>query len=112
MEFSFEVIAMLTLEHKKEDSNKSKHVATDLRLEVSPNLNRAEYLDEDDLPTKSGAAAMTVTLVQALVANIHHAHQKGFRDSADHLRYIMAELQKGFAETAIVQQGNMKNING
>jgi len=40
--------------------------------------------------------------------NIHMAHEKGFRDSAEHLRWIISELERGFVTVANVEQSNFK----
>lgn len=49
-------------------------------------------------------------LVQGLIGNIHLAHEKGFRDSAEHLRWIISELERGFIEVTNVQQSNFKQL--
>lgn len=102
MEFHFTGIVKVTMDHIPGSSN-SKHVATDFRLQPGKNLIQDQYNDKAGLPTKSGSHALTQTFVQGLIGNIHYAHQKGYRDSADHLRYIIGELERGFAE--VVQQG-------
>ena len=107
MEFSFEAKVVLTLEHKKEMTT-SKHVATDFNLDVSDNLVRSQYLDKEDLPTEAGSKVLSNVLVQGLVGNIHLAHEKGFRDSAEHLRWIISELERGFIEVGNVEQSNFK----
>lgn len=85
----------------------SKHVATDFRLDISNNLDKEIYLDEEELPTKAGIKPLTQAFVQGLVGNIHMAHQKGYWDSAAHFRYIIDELQRGFVEVAIAGTGTM-----
>lgn len=107
MEFSFEAKVVLTLEHKK-GMTKSKHVATDFNIDVSDNLDRSMYLDEKKLPTEAGSRTLSNILIQGLVGNIHLAHEKGFMDSAEHLRWIISELEKGFATVAYVKQSNFK----
>lgn len=107
MEFSFEAKVVLTLEHKKEMTT-SKHVATDFNLVVSDNLVRSQYLDKEGLPTLAGSKVLSNVLVQGLVGNIHLAHEKGFRDSAEHLRWIISELERGFITVANVEQSNFK----
>jgi hypothetical protein len=108
MEFTIEGRCVVTLEHK-EGQNTSSHVATDFNLDVSKNLNRKQYLDKEDLPTKDGTKALTQCFVQGLVGNIHQAHQKGYWDSAEHLRYIIAELERGFATVANAYTSNFKS---
>jgi hypothetical protein len=104
MEYSFEARVKLTLEHTQGDE-KSRHMETNFNLEVCDNLKRDEYLDSKNLPTKAGSHSFTNVLIQGLVGNIHMADQKGFRDSADHLRYIIAELEKGFISIADMEAG-------
>lgn len=81
-------------------------MATDIRLELSNNLDAKKYLNRG-LPTPEGSRAMTTTLVAGLVANIHKAHAEGWRDSAEHLRHIIAELERGFSSVAKVYEGEM-----
>lgn len=107
MRFRFTAISELVLEHFEGDA-KSTHVATNLRLELSKNLDRKLYL-KNDLPTKEGVKPLTQALVQGLIANIHHAHEKKFWDSAEHLRYIISELERGFVEVAEVKESTMKD---
>jgi hypothetical protein len=108
MEFSFEAKVVLTLEHKK-GAETSKHVSTDFNLKVIGPLQRNQYLDAEDLPTEAGSKVLSNVLVQGLVGNIHMAHEKGFRDSAEHLRWIISELERGFVTVANVEHSNFKS---
>lgn len=102
MEFSFEARVVLTLEHEK-GSTASKHVATDFNLYLGGPLDKKQYLDNQDLPTEVGSKALSNVLIQGLVGNIHMAHEKGFRDSAEHLRWIISELERGFVSVGKVK---------
>jgi hypothetical protein len=82
--FRFIGISELVLEHKPGEY-KSTHVATNVRLELSKNLEKSQYL-KNDLPTRDGVKPLTQAFIQGLVANIHSAHDKGWWDSAEHLR--------------------------
>ena len=104
--FSLTAVAKLELSHT-EGTSTSKHEGIGMFLEVSENLDRTKYLDEEDLPTEEGSRALTMVLTSALVANIHMADQSGWRDSAEHLRYIIGELERGFASVATVSKGKM-----
>ena len=106
MKFGFTAIARLVLDHVPGSSN-SQHVQTDLRLELEGPLNKKMYLDKE-LPTVDGARSLTTAMVSGLVANIHNCHQKGWIDSAKHLRTIIAELERGFASPAAVTDNYMK----
>lgn len=102
MEFSFEAKVVLELEHK-ENSNTSKHVATKFNMSVSKNLDKKKYIDKEDLPTKEGSIVLSNVLIQGLVGNIHFAHEKNYRDSAEHLRWIISELERGFASVSNIE---------
>jgi hypothetical protein len=104
-EFYFKATCKLTMSNEVGVPT-SKHVATDFRLDVSPNLQQDVYL-QNDLPTKEAIKPMTQCFIQGLVGNIHFAHEKGWWDSAEHLRYIIKELERGFVEVAKVSDGIM-----
>lgn len=106
MEFSITGISKVTMEHKKGEP-KSTHVATDMRLEISEGMDRKMYLDENDLPTQTAIKHLTQSFIQGLVCNIHMAHQKGWWDSAEHIRYIISELKRGFVQVATVGESTM-----
>jgi hypothetical protein len=107
MEFGFEAKVVLNLEHKK-GMKTSKHITTDFNLDVIGDLDKNQYLDKEDLPTEAGSKVLSNVLVQGLIGNIHLAHEKGFRDSAEHLRWIISELERGFISVANVNQSNFK----
>lgn len=68
----------------------------DYFLEISDNLVKSQYLNANDLPHKDGYKAFTQALVQGLSANIAKAHEDGAWPEADHLRYIIKELERAF----------------
>ena len=103
MEYSFEAKVVVTMNHNTGDTT-STHVATDLNLSLSKNLKHDQYLDYEDLPTAAGTKALTHTLVQGLVGNIHQAEQNGFKPSAEHLREIIADLERGLIQVAEVSK--------
>ena len=68
-------------------SNNSDHLEKTIRTETG-SLNEA------------GVRIQTQAFVQGITAAIHEAHQRGVWDSADHLRYIIEELEKGFVRVS------------
>lgn len=106
MRYSITGIVKVTADYSHGDT-KSTHVATDFKLEVSKHLEQSKYNDRRGLPTKEGAHALTNAFVQGLVGCIHHAHEKGYKDSAEHLRYIISELERGFINVATTSEGTM-----
>lgn len=107
MEFTFEALVRLTMDHQ-EGQERSTHVATEFLLDPLKPINRDSYLDEDDLPNKDGSRVLSNVLVQGLIGNIHMAHDNGFRDSAEHLRWIIAELEKGFVAVGNVEKATFR----
>lgn len=104
MEIMFEVRVGLVLNHN-ENTGGTKLKSTKYNLKVDDYLEASKYIDEDNLPNKEGSVIVTTTLVHGLIGNIHMAHENGYRDSAEHLRWIIAELEKGFASVAEVKKG-------
>jgi len=102
MEVSLKATSTLFLNHDK-DSTTIKEVI--FGLSVSSNLDETKYFDQNDNPTPSGSNAITDCLVQGLIGNIHQSHQSGNRDSAEHLRYIISELERGFVENVTIKKG-------
>lgn len=105
MKFSFTGISKVTLQHNKGQTT-SQHVSTDIRLDPSSNLDARLYL-EKGLPTKEGAKPLTQAFIQGLVANVHRAHELNHWDSAEHLRYINKEIERGVFTVAEVSKGEM-----
>lgn len=107
MEFQFEGKSVITL--KQKDDKKSTLVAIDFNLDVlSKEVDKDVYINKEGLPTQIGTKTLTQCFIQGLVGNIHQAHENGYWDSAEHLRYIIAELERGFSTVAEVSKGNFK----
>jgi hypothetical protein len=99
--FQFTGISRITLIHS-DGMLTSKLHSTDLRLELSNNLDNRKYLDKG-IPTQNAIKPLTQCFIQGLVANIQAAHDHGYWDSAEHLRYIISELERGFIEVKDIQ---------
>lgn len=106
MEFKFKSSVLLTIENT-DGKGPSKHVSTDFNLEViSDNLDKSVYLNDETFLTKAGSEVVSNVLIQGLIGNLHLSHQKGFRDSAEHLRWIISELEKGFVSLVDIETTN------
>ena len=101
MNFGFMASCILEVGNNP-NTGKATVKSSKIDLKLSPNLNESAYLDKDGLPTQEGSKAMTNVFIQGLVANIHAAHDRGFRNDVEHLRYIIAELERGFAAAVSV----------
>lgn len=110
MKFSFDVRCSLNLEHAK-GSTKSRHIGTDLGLYVSKNLDQSAYVTRNGMPTKAGSITITNVLVQGLIANIHQAHTQGHKNDADHIRFVIDELQRGFVSLYEVKPSTFKSLD-
>lgn len=104
MEVKFRVFAELTLGYAALDK-RSTVLGVKFDLQLGDNLDDSAYFEDDKLNLE-GHKAVTNVLVTSLVSNIHAAHQFGFRDSAEHLRYIITELERGFVHQ--VEAGHEK----
>ena len=101
MQFQIIGKSIVTLEHKKGEST-SRHICTEVNFGVSDNIDTSGFIDEkEELPNEAGTKALTQCFVQGLISNIHSAEERGYWNSAEHLRYIIAELERGFATVAI-----------
>lgn len=83
---------------------------TDVSLGVTENLDIASFFDDDDYPNKNGCETMTRTLVSAISGNIYMAHQKGYIDSAKHLRMVIEQLQEQFVMNPKLEYVNEKEV--
>jgi hypothetical protein len=104
MKASFTVKVVMTIDHKPGDT-KPTVAQIDFNIDrISNNLNPRPYLSKG-LPTAEGSKIITNAFTQGLIANIHACHEHGFRDSAEHLRYIIDNLQRGFVSQVEVTDG-------
>lgn len=62
-------------------------------LELSDNLTEDMYFTNPGELNKNGVLAVTKVLCNALVANIHYAHQIKVLDSAEHFRDAIKEME-------------------
>lgn len=75
-----------------------KHV--DTQITARPGVGK-DWKDDSGFLTPEGFKAQTHGFVQGLIANIHAADQKGGWDSAEHIRYIIENLERGFAQASV-----------
>lgn len=97
MTVQFTSVSRLTLEVHKEYKHPRLEYA-DFLLEVSKELEYNDYHNKDGSPNAAGVQAMANCFIQGLNGLIHFAHKQGYRNDAEHLRYIVSELQRGFVE--------------
>ena len=112
MQFYFTAISKIELEHESGDP-KSTLKAVNLRLEVSNGLDRSIYLHKGML-RKAGLKPLTQALLQGLFVNIKTGHAKGWWNEAEHMQYIIDELQRVFVSTSAGEpfEGKMEDFTG
>lgn len=110
MTFEFEGRTVILLEHNPGEPT-SRMIGTEINLGVSANLDKTKYLDNNGLPTENGSKILTDVFVQGLLANIHNAHQRKLRDSAEHVRYIISELERGFVAITKAGEGEFTDTD-
>lgn len=108
MRFKIKAVIELFLNHTPRSST-SNHDGLNVNLIIEKPLEKRSYIKDDGLPNKNGTKNLTVIMAQGLVANIHYAHQKGYWDSAEHLRYIINELEQGFIQIPELSPGTFGN---
>lgn len=100
-EFHFAVINKITMEHEK-GSSQSTLKSSDLRLEISGNLDKLQF------PTKMGVKAISINLISGIIANIRYGTAKGWWKEEEQLRYIIEELQRTFGASGTLTKGKME----
>lgn len=109
--YTFQAVVQLTLGYN--DNKSSKLVNCKLGFEGSDNLRIEEYISDEGKMTEIGGEAMTNTLVQGLSAHIHQLHKTGVRNDAEHLRYVIKELEEGFMRHVDVSTDDtLDDLNG
>lgn len=107
MEFEFVGAVKMVLQHQQGAKTSTLKEVNILLDPISP-LDNSMYNNPDGTFTEMGAKAFTNLMVQGLSANIHACHQAGIRDSAEHLRYAIAELEKSFVAIAKIDTTTFK----
>lgn len=104
MEFNLQGKSMITLDYEKGNET-STLVQTKILLSVDDRVDHDHFFKADGLPSAAGTKALSQCFTQGLVANIHQAHENGYWNNAEHLRYIIQQLENGFAHVGTVGEG-------
>ena len=91
---------IMTIENKGGQKNILKESST--QFHVGEGLHEPAYYNPDGTLNFPGAKTMSQCFVQGLNANIQSAHENGVWDSAEHLRWIISELEKAFVQVVKV----------
>ncbi len=94
-QFHFAAISKITLEHEK-GAPTSVLKQSDLRLEVSGNLDRSMYIDGKGLPRKDALKPISNALVMGLITNIRMGAGKGWWKEGEHMQYVIDQLHRAF----------------
>lgn len=96
MEFEVTAVAAAKFQHEKGQKTSSvMEVVSQLKLEKK--LDRSFYFGKDELPNQMGAKAMTSVLISGIVSNIKFAHERGYLNEVDHVKYVIEKISEGFA---------------
>lgn len=84
-------------------------------LSVPQFFKKEAFFSKDEIPNENGTQLITQMLSEALMANIHTAHQRGVYDSAEHFREVIALLENLFVSQCNTDVGfedklGMKNV--
>jgi hypothetical protein len=94
-EFHFCAISKMTLTHEQ-GAPTSVLKASDLRLEVSGNLDKSVYIDGRCLPRKEAMKPLTNALVMGIITNIRMSAAKGWWKEGEHMQYAIDQLHRAF----------------
>lgn len=98
-ECSFTAMSKITVKPNP-NGKSSKLLDSNITLKISENLDPDYYYTDNEkgLFKLPAVKVMTQAFVQGLIANVKSAHFNGLWDEAEHMRYIIDELGKSFAE--------------
>lgn len=94
-EFHFAAISKITLSHEQ-GAVTSQLKSSDLRLEVSGNLDRSVYIDGKGLPRKEALKPISNALVMGLITNMRMGAAKGWWKEHEHMEYVINQLHRAF----------------
>jgi hypothetical protein len=100
------MVSVKYLMESNHDNNTINVMEQKCLFDCSSNIDKTAFIGPNRLPNALGAKLMTDMLIDALVSNIHYCHQDNFRDSAEHLRYIISKLEEGFVEIRTFKRGD------
>ena len=106
-EFHFAVISKITLEHRKGEST-SVLKSSDLRLEISGNLDKSSYIDGRGLPRKEALKPITNSLVMGLITNMRNGAAKGWWKEGEHMEYVIQQLHRAFVTPGETGESTME----
>lgn len=95
--FHFAAISKITLEHEQ-GAPTSVLKSSDLRLEVSGNLDKSVYIDSNGLPRKYALKPITNALLSGIITNIRNGAAKGWWSEGEHMKYVVEQLHRMFVE--------------
>jgi hypothetical protein len=78
----------------------SEILGCDVELVAKEDIER-NWRDKEGVVNEYGVKVQTQGLIQGLIANIHWAHQNEKWDSAEHLRYVIENLERGFVQSGV-----------
>ena len=115
MEIEIDITAHVLMRLKVETTTNVNYVTrVDSMLEVDSKdviIKPEMYFGKGGEPTAAGVMLSTNALIEGLNGNIHYAHNKGYRDSAEHLRYIIDQLERRFVAIVTTEPGIWKEDN-
>jgi hypothetical protein len=105
--YHFAAISKITLEHSEGD-NSSVLKNADVRLEVSGNLDKSQYIDGKGLPRKEAMKPITNALLHGLIVNMRFCADKGWWKEGEHMQYIIDQLNKAFVHPGDTVESTME----
>jgi hypothetical protein len=105
LKLKFEGKCILKLEHDP-DTLKTPSGKPILTWRSTITWNARQYIGPDELPTSESTSGPDQFYPGGFW--VASAHQKGYKDSAENLRFIISELQRGFIHVVDITEENFK----
>ena len=109
---SYYGVSQIMIEYSPLVPDKMRLLETNLRLEISGDIEPSSYYNPDGLTNGPGTAIMQETFIQGIIGCIHIAHENGYKDSAENLREIIDKLTDGFSRVMNISKGTMLSPEG
>ncbi len=112
IEIKFAATAEITVVPSSDENGDQPVSIKNVVFVFSPDesLLQEAYFNPDKTMTAHAIHPASQCFIFGLIANIMYAHERGYEDSAKHLRYIIKHLEEGFVAQYKMRQGTLEQI--
>ena len=108
--FSYELKSSVYLKvDQTKGAKSSKLINCDVVFDTPKTREFSHLKYQNGKPSAAGLRASTTVLLSGIAANIHYGHKQKMWDSAEHLRYVISELERQFVQVAKTEDAIREN---